>query len=25
MMKSIEMPSGEEIDTDIDKKYPIVD
>jgi hypothetical protein len=25
MMKSIEMPSGEEIDTEIDKKYPIVD
>lgn len=25
MMKSIEMPRGEEIDTDIDKKYPIVD
>ena len=25
MMKPIEMPSGEEIDTDIDKKYPIVD
>jgi hypothetical protein len=24
-MKSIEMTSGEEIDTDIDKKYPIVD